>query len=118
MGQDTRQPDTRIDRDLVMMHDRQRMFVERHVYPRQAAQRAADEIERQPPVLARPAFLGERRPYPSFDLLGAVAPNFGDPQHTERQRALAADLALGDPDQFEAAAAQIGDDAAGVGDRR
>ena len=95
-----------------------RVAAEVHVEPRERAPRSADEIERQPRPLPRPARAIERTRDLALQHARPLVADRADAQYAERERHALADLAATNADEFEAAAAEIADNAIGLRDRR
>ena len=104
------------DRHDMLVGDRQRMAGQRHFQPRERPPAAADQVEG--PARRRAVEAGAGAPpwRPSSRRSLAFRGERVEPEHAERQRGAAPTLAAGNLDQLQAAAAEIADDAVGVGD--
>ena len=105
-------------RQAIIVGDRQRVVAGEHVDPRQSPPRAADEIERAAFAFGGEAAFPEALAEQGRGMLLAM-PSSGSmrstPSGSEMPRPARPSA---DFDQLEAAAAEVGDDAVGIGDRR
>ena len=105
------------DRHRIAVDDRQRIAGQVHVEPRQRAPRAADQIERQPLARAPSSRCPEAVARPALAARAARDADLRDAQHAEREGDALVHLAAANADQFEAAAAEIADDAVRIRER-